>query len=1542
MKKSVKKITAALLCAALLIGTMLPAQNMITNLLKTEAAAESADVDKDSFLNYNAVPEGFNNASDPYGYGVGKAFPYVTQSETFYYHCYNQFGYAYVYDKMEGTQFDFTQDGKVDATAALADVTKLSFTQAVSFDGEGTGRNSFVAIVGIDASQMATVFIYDAARKKKVGSLTLDKMNEMNDSTQFYEASNHLSIVAGDFNGDGRDSLVVYATIHSTDSGAYGLFQIEMTYNEKGEVNGASCSNKTRGNKQMLNQKYVNENAQNTVAYEYTSNERNKLCVSMAVGDINNDRIDDLVVLSYLGNFKNRKNLDFEVTLPYLAVSYGAANRTNITTCRDEAYYVHSGSAGKYETIASPGVAVTNVDGEGGDEVIVAGEALYVETGNGGKYSDEKRTETIRIAKYYFNGSKLNRSYLEDGEAENTLTKNTLASGDDVFGQIKVAGIYMNGRGNPATVFINGDLYDLSNDAERKKLYTYGEIDKNPNGRSVQFIYSLAVGNFDHNSQGFEQINFIVAEKESGADDYDLFWATVGKNGSNYYGSTDIRKNTSTVLSDNKGDNLNESLSALVVAVDRDNDGVIAKYRGVNYYYSDPDVIAVLQAGPYFGDISDFYSNNNETTYTLTESQTYEEAKSDNVAISVCAKLSIDTMFVSTSFSAGYTMDWTQEFSNSITYEISKSWTAQGEDTVVVYRTPVFVYSYDVQDVNGDWKDSELCMTVEKKPVFTTMTIDEYNDFCDSFSNQQTVKDYNARKKDDGRNDLVYNMVKINPDEVWLGNEGNPFKYAKASQTNDSFKTFGDLQQPGTSDSSTSVSYSITTEESKTTEIGHGLHFSVECAAGPKVVKAGIETSLDYLNSSSSTTSTGYGTSFECNIQNPVKSAMIDAGYSNEQIRAYSFSWRLASWDSGIPAANGKNVPVVGYVLSDVHGLAHPPQNLNAVPNDMDQDGTYDIINLSWESNTDGGYPETSKYNIYLVEDDGSRTLVKSDYSGTSFEYKISDNRKKHTFVVRGISDGIETVDAVCSCDTSVDSISIKSIDKVETVGLVDKYKITYTGTKAPAYFYVTNGKDGQTAYEAAVENGYKGTMEQWLGVIGADCQINGHTYTEFTLPATCGTDGFVIKVCSVCGSAECSKLNALSHSYVDTKVEATCHTKGYTMHKCSNCGDFYIDGETSCTAHSFSTKTVKNTCCTEGYTIKYCTVCGYTEFTDSTAALSHDYQVKETVAATCRSKGYTVKSCSRCGDEIITNLTGFADHDYETETVNPGCTDIGYVRYTCRTCHESHIQDIIPAKGHKYNKTVTPPTCSKMGYTTYTCEICGNNYVSDMTETVSHTFTDEVIESTCTEKGYTIHYCKDCGYQEIIDRTEIKAHSWELTETVEPTCTEKGYSIYTCSVCGVIRKADETECTDHTPGEWYCDDYASSHYIRRCEKCNCKLDEKTVTISIGTGENGKDIKQGESVSIGYGKSLALTSGNSEGGRMSYTSSDNDVAYINENGEVIASGAGTAIITVTDEESGITTTFTVKIEKPWWQRVHEALASISLIRIIFVLFNISY
>ncbi|MBR6808030.1 MAG: hypothetical protein IKM46_06600, partial [Clostridia bacterium] len=74
-----------------------------------------------------------------------------------------------------------------------------------------------------------------------------------------------------------------------------------------------------------------------------------------------------------------------------------------------------------------------------------------------------------------------------------------------------------------------------------------------------------------------------------------------------------------------------------------------------------------------------------------------------------------------------------------------------------------------------------------------------------------------------------------------------------------------------------------------------------------------------------------------------------------------------------------------------------------------------------------------------------------------------------------------------------------------------------------------------------------------------------GHTWTEVEgtkTPATCGKDGKVDVICSVCGESEEQVLPALSdkHNFVETATDATCTEPSMIGMICTNCGA--VDGE--------------------------------------------------------------------------------------------------------------------------------------------------------------------------------------------------------------------------------------------------------------------------------------------------------------------------------------------------------------------------------------------
>ena len=94
--------------------------------------------------------------------------------------------------------------------------TYYAFVQSVSFDPFGSGRRDHVAYVGLNKSdQQVYLHIYDTRTGEYKGKQWVGEMTWMFDKSGLirarnYETNAYLSITAGDFDGDGKDTLIIY------------------------------------------------------------------------------------------------------------------------------------------------------------------------------------------------------------------------------------------------------------------------------------------------------------------------------------------------------------------------------------------------------------------------------------------------------------------------------------------------------------------------------------------------------------------------------------------------------------------------------------------------------------------------------------------------------------------------------------------------------------------------------------------------------------------------------------------------------------------------------------------------------------------------------------------------------------------------------------------------------------------------------------------------------------------------------------------------------------------------------------------------------------------------------------------------------------------------------------------------------------------------------------------------------------------------------------------------------------------------------------
>ena len=1073
------------------IGAMLLSLALIIGLLPLAALAEDSDSAKFQKTIEPGVPQKYSDdMANPYGYAKGQKFLMAEQSELWLYYSLDWnahkdqkytkwFDNFQPFDGRSNTSLSNDNQSTFDQEGNFSGATQaFNYVAAVGFDPNGTGRKDHVAYVGYENGLQTVegtekyigyvLWVMDTKSgnqygpwKVSTGSCDWLKKNR----ADLYAGSNFFNIIAGDFDGNGRDDLVISVV---DDNQTFGLSQYRF---ENGSLRAIMT-----GNKDLLHPSANDSAGKGNEA-------KDKLSMDFAVGDFNGDGIDDFAVVSYLnyGSKLNKTDRGMETGLPYLSVSYGASGSGSIAGAKKESLYIcHDTNKSMYCSTITAG----DINNDGKDELLAAGYSGTAAISASKLTFGSDNNERLLYASFTSTDGSL--SAIEYTELSmNTWTKTDNGRLDPVGAKLMIEAVAINGKANPESVFISGDMYTYS--AQSNKLDTssratmsyFQSSDKNTPGGSVgkSFIASVAVGDFLGNygsKEGCEQVAYVVGLQRSDSGHKYSFSVHIA-GASLLDAGTEVTKTYYTVTGSyifyDQSFDLDKRPNCVIAAVDRDEDGILASYAGSAYAWSDPQVRAVMQASPYFSELNDgdngaeYLYDSPTTAYSVTETYSYETSSSNSVSFGMGFAGSVEGGAVSADLKLGLAFDWTETFTKSLETEITDTFEAGAYDAVVICRTPVFLYNYDVTylDEYGDRVNGTLQLSVPKAPVYESLTIDDYNEF---------VTYYN-KLIDESSGDAE---AKLQPlaDNLYLGNEGNPFGYYRDDVSGElpSLNRYGMLKNLTTSGGSNSVEYSITKAESEEVEIAHGFSFELSVMGGFGIggasAKAGGYVSLDYMHGHSVSKSHGEGTTFGGTVMGLDGKAMQADGLDPN---AWGFNWQLATWDSNLKdnTENSKGyVPVIGYVLSGVQAPPMPVENSKAqLTRTAESDELY--FDLSWDcGDVDGsGRTKTAGYRVYLydiAEDTYKLVTTINDPQTTTYRYQNTfDGREYYHFMITAFSEATATAKSLQSVPRyatyymSTAEGSILKIEKTGTDGLVDTYTIYFVDGTTQT-FTVTNG----------------------------------------------------------------------------------------------------------------------------------------------------------------------------------------------------------------------------------------------------------------------------------------------------------------------------------------------------------------------------------------------------------------------------------------------------------------------------------------------------
>lgn len=1046
MKQLMKRLLALGLCLVLVFAltpvsfasdavVVIPGGGNVTVDVEVDTGDEEQDAKFEQILNMqNRYPDGFDpdSTENPYGQDKNQPFLLTESNELLMYHRVGLQG-ASDYNE-QTTRFEEWQNQE-DASSIYDGFhyseQDLNFTggktyrviQAVAFDPDGSGRRDHVAFVGVggnmDGDLATYLWIYDGddgyKTRVEVSTIKLPHIDN-NDQIGSHQISNYVGVTAGKYDPESKgDTIVVYAARGDSFMPYLNTYQ----YNEETGVI------QITSDKTFNHGEYPNDFGW---AEPSSGNLGLKQGVAMETGDFNGDGVDDLAVLTYF-NAKTKQNdtqESFDFYSPQLTLLYGSAGKNILyPNNKTQVYLKNVGSrdqngVAKVQTLVAPGIATGDIDADGKDEIVV--------TGIQNELTSEANTNTAKRNNAYHITDTTTVAFVCSGDradsapviqynkvSTNNWTHYGFLENESCWQQMGVECVAINGHANAEFVFISGTLYQYTG-SEFDALLTPEFFSKDyKNSHYARYFSSIAVGNFDENEVGREQLTFIIGEKKNdfggtvyykfgalGGKDYDKDNVFTGENGAagGYY-CTPI--NTMVEPGDTGQEDLFSDMSgAVLVPIDDDNDGTMVRYKGKTYVYSDPQVIAVLQMAPYFDEI-DIGNDAGQTTYSFTTGYEYTTGTGTETSYGIGASMSVEGGGVNLSVEAGYAHDWSEEFENTLTTSTTDSFTAKAYDSVVVYRTPVFIYEYELFDnVNGEWlgDDHTLAISVPRTPAYVQMSVDNYNAFVDVY-NEMAEEALEEQGKDP--KDFTHMKKLTKEDAPYLfDNEGNPWAYGDTYFERFSESNYN-LGYNGGETSSASEKGSANTH---TVSEGNGFSFEMSLEFGYTgafvTTTAGINMSLDYMATSSSSTTTSTSVETSGTVQDlDSKYLLEEYGIPEYITQSYGFTWNLGT--RKVQLIGTDETYVIGYNVSEITAPPPPVSDLRITNVTTTPDGLSDVT-LEWSKPEAEGRIQPVNYAVYKRTDDGELEVVIGATGGqTSTTIHDLKSNTEYGFVVRVI-----------------------------------------------------------------------------------------------------------------------------------------------------------------------------------------------------------------------------------------------------------------------------------------------------------------------------------------------------------------------------------------------------------------------------------------------------------------------------------------------------------------------------------------------------------
>ena len=335
------------------------------------------------------------------------------------------------------------------------------------------------------------------------------------------------------------------------------------------------------------------------------------------------------------------------------------------------------------------------------------------------------------------------------------------------------------------------------------------------------------------------------------------------------------------------------------------------EFLGASFTMTDPEVVAVLGASPYYKELENEYGNglgNVSTTFGTGTTKETESGLGTSVSISATIGFEVEVSagtFVQTkiggveggvTLSSNLSWEWSQAEATTLRCSFS----SVNSDMVVLTSVPFDLYKYRIHDPGQEDDGKITIISIPEKPQTSLMNLDDYNELA---------KELNAQNPE--------NSIALVTDGVLKHTAGDPRTYASnigdiigAHDYVSSKKVLG----VGTGDgfSELGIAKDNTNSKSFEGEIGIDTYLKVTVGSvfGERHYGGGFNTHI--------TTSITNSTEISGSVAN------IPSKYKD-----YNFSWELAGYKYNLTPGSNNSCYVVNYFVHTGNTIPpSPPQNV--------------------------------------------------------------------------------------------------------------------------------------------------------------------------------------------------------------------------------------------------------------------------------------------------------------------------------------------------------------------------------------------------------------------------------------------------------------------------------------------------------------------------------------------------------------------------------------------------------------------------------------